>query len=43
MDDLTKIQIIPITIQDDIIYGDDITNIIINSLKEKNESLKRMM
>jgi coenzyme F420-0:L-glutamate ligase / coenzyme F420-1:gamma-L-glutamate ligase len=40
MDDLTKIQIIPITIQDDIIYGDDITNIIINSLKEKNESLQ---
>ena len=40
MDELNKIQIIPITIQADIIYGDDITNIIIESVKKNNESLR---
>ena len=40
MDKLNKIQIIPITIQDDVIYGDDIANIIMGSMKKNNESLR---
>lgn len=40
MDECTKVQIIPIPIHDDISNGDDIADLIIKSLKEKNESLQ---
>lgn len=40
MVEFINIQIIPIPIQDDISDGDDIADLIIQSLKEKNESLQ---
>jgi coenzyme F420-0:L-glutamate ligase / coenzyme F420-1:gamma-L-glutamate ligase len=40
MAEFINIQIIPIPIQDDIHKGNDIAELIIHSLKEKNESLK---
>ena len=41
MDEFINIQIIPVPIQDDISDGDDIADLIIKSLKEKNESLQK--
>jgi coenzyme F420-0:L-glutamate ligase/coenzyme F420-1:gamma-L-glutamate ligase len=40
MDEFINIQIIPIPIQDDISNGDDIADLIIKSVEEKNESLQ---
>jgi coenzyme F420-0:L-glutamate ligase/coenzyme F420-1:gamma-L-glutamate ligase len=40
MDEFNNIQIIPIPIQDDIYKGNDIADLIIKTLKEKNESLQ---
>ena len=41
MDEFIKIQLIPIPIQDDISNGDNIVELIIKCLKEKNESLQK--
>ena len=40
MNEFNKIEIIPILIRDDIKKGDDIADLIIKSIKEKNESLQ---
>jgi len=40
MDEFINIQIIPIPIQEDIRNGDNIADLIVKSLKEKNESLQ---
>ena len=41
MDEFIKIQVIPIPIQDDISNGDNIVELIIKCLKQKNESLQK--
>jgi coenzyme F420-0:L-glutamate ligase/coenzyme F420-1:gamma-L-glutamate ligase len=41
MDEFINIQVIPVPIQDDISSGDDIAELIIKCLKEKNESLQK--
>ena len=40
MHELSKVEIISILINDDIREGDDISNLILKSIKEKKESLK---
>jgi len=40
MNEFNKIEIIPILIRDDIKKGDDIADLIIKSIKDKNESLQ---